>query len=447
MSETRDMQATLERGVALFADARHAEAYGAVLDVAEQAPSDPRLWELLGTIALEGDHPYQAYQAFTRLRDLQDDENALFSQLAAAYYAIDVDAARTHAQEAIERYPANPEARMWDEKMRQIDDEYDLLLDASRAMCRQQRFADSIDLFAAALELRDEPQAYLLLGRAFLALGEQENAAPLLEVAAAEMPEDDSICVDVATAYVMGGRPDIAKAWLHEGARVHPRSAAVWNAIAGLAMDEGDSARALEAARTATKLAPDDAAGWRVHAGAREAAGDALGARIAIDRSLALEAGDPATWTLGVRIVGNSGDPGLATYYRDMALGFEGVEPQGIGVPVPVQIEAQHLDAVIARDPAEVRSYRDRVTVAGLVGFPERALYYLDMVVRDVAGEWTAELLIERAGLLVALNRFDEARASCEAALSLDPESRHVSQALEVIADAESRATGESGVR
>ena len=100
MSDPTDIQATLERGVALFAEARHAEAYSAVLDVAEAAPDDPRLWELLGTIALEGDHPYQAYQAFTRLRELEDDEDALMSQLAAAYYSIDVDTTRALAEEA-----------------------------------------------------------------------------------------------------------------------------------------------------------------------------------------------------------------------------------------------------------------------------------------------------------------------------------------------------------
>ena len=447
MSDSTDMQAELERGVALFAEARHAEAYGAVLDVAENAPDDPRLWELLGTIALEGDHPYQAYQAFTRLRELEDDENVLLSQLAAAYYAIDADTARTHAEEAVRRYPESAEARMWAKKMTRIDDTYDLLLDVGRAMCRQRRYADSIDLFAAALEMRDEPGAYLLLGRAFLALGDSENAAPLLEVAATEMPEDDSICVDVATAYIAGSRPDIAKAWLHQGARVHPRSAQVWHAIAGLALDEGDTARALQAANAAVKLAPNDAGAWKTASGAREASGDVIGARIAVDRSLALDPGNSAVWILGERIVGHSGDSELATHYRGMALRLEGMEPQVLGEPAPVYPEAQQLYAVIERNPTQVRAYRDRATVSGLLGLPERALYYLGMVVRDIAGDWTPELLVERAGLLLDLGRVAEARASCESALFLDPESDRARQALDVVADAESRTPGESGVR
>ena len=358
------MQATLERGVALFAEARHAEAYSAVLDVAEAAPADPRLWSLLGTIALEGDHPYQAYQAFARLRELEDDEDALMSQLAAAYYAIDIETTRALAEEAVERYPESVEARAWAEKMRRIEDVYDLLLDVGAAMCRQLRYADSIDLFAAALELREEPEAYLLLGRAFLALGEAENAAPLLEVAAEAIPGDDSICVDVAAAYIAGGRSDIAKAWLHQGARVHPRSAQVWQAIAGLALDEGDTPRALEAAEAAAKLAPDDAGVWKTAAGAREASGDIERARIAADRSLALDPAHSAVWILGGRTVQRSGDSGLASHYRGMALKLEGMEPQGLTPPAPVYAEAEQLYATHPTRPSEVRAYRDRTTVS-----------------------------------------------------------------------------------
>ena len=339
------------------------------------------------------------------------------------------------------------EARTWASKMARIADEYDLMLDVGRAMCRQMRYADSIDLFAAALEMRDEPEAYLLLGRAFLALGEVENAAPLLEVAAAEMPEDDSICVDVAAAYVAGDRPDIAKAWLHQGARVHPRSAQVWQAIAGLALDEGNAQRALQAADAAAKLAPEDAGVWKIAAGAREASGDVGGARISVDRSLALDPSRSAVWILGGRIVERSGDSGLASHYRGMALRLEGMEPQGLPAPAPVYAEAQQLYDVIQRHPAQVRVYRDRATVSGLLGLPERALYYLDMVVRDIAGEWTAELLVERAGLLLALGRFAEARSACGSALALDPGSKRAREALDVIDDAEARAAGEGGVR
>jgi Flp pilus assembly protein TadD len=447
VSETRDIQATLERGVACFAEGNHGEAYSAILDVAEAAPDDPEVWYLLGTIALEGDHPYQAYQAFTRLRELRDDEDALMSQLASAYYAIDVETAGALAGEAIERYPESPEARAWAAKMERIEDTYDLLLDVGRTLCRQQRYADSIDLFLAAVEMRDEPEAYLLLGRAFLALGEAENAAPLLEVAAEALPEDDSICVDAATAYVAGGRTDIAKAWLHQGARVHPRSALVWQAIAGLVLDEGNTERALQAAEAAAKLAPEDAGVWKTVAGAREASGDAVGARIAVDRSLALDPHHSAVWILGGRIVQRSGDSGLASHYRGIALALEGMEPRGLSEPAPVYAEAEQLYGTIRQRPSEVRAYRDRATVCGLLGLPERALYYLDMVARDIEGDWTAELLIERAGLLLASGKFDEARSSCGAALALDPGSKRARQGLEVIDEAESHAAGEGGVR
>ena len=141
------------------------------------------------------------------------------------------------------------------------------------------------------------------------------------------------------------------------------------------------------------------------------------------------------------------GDSGLAAHYRGVALRLEGMDPQGLGEPAPVYAEAQQLYDVIQRDSAQVRVYRDRATVSGLLGLPERALYYLDMVVRDVTGEWTAELLIERAGLLLALGRFAEARSSCGPALALDPRSQRARQALDVVDDAESRATDEGGVR
>jgi tetratricopeptide (TPR) repeat protein len=439
------MQATLERGVALFAEARHGEAYSAILDVAQAAPDDPRAWELLGTIALEGDHPYQAYQAFTRLRELDDDENALMSQLASAYYAIDVDATRSLADEARERYPESIETRAWAEKMDRIADDYDLMLDVGRAMCRQGRYADSLDLFAAAIEMRDEPEAYLLFGRAFLALGDAENAAPLLEVAAAALPDDDSICVDVASAYVAGGRRDIAKAWLHQGARVHPNSGLVWSAIAGLALDEGDVARALEASEAAVRFAPEDASAWKVAAGARESEGDIFGARIAVDRSLALGAADSALWILGARIVGRTGDAGLASHYRGTARRLEDLDAGETTDPRPVETEAQGLETAIAQGRADARAYRDRASVAGLVGLPERALLYLNYVARDVAGEWTAELLIERAGLLLALGRIDEARASCESALAADPASERARRAIDAV-EAASRASAEGGV-
>ena len=174
-----------------------------------------------------------------RLRELEDDENALMSQLAAAYYAVDVDATRALTAEAIERYPESVEARVWAGKMARIADVYDLLLDVGRALCRQTRCADSIDLFAAALEMRDEPEAYLLLGRRSWHWV-RWRAHPAARGRGCCDPEDDSICVDVAAAYIAGGRLDIAKAWLHQGARVHPRSAQVWQAIAGLALDEGE---------------------------------------------------------------------------------------------------------------------------------------------------------------------------------------------------------------
>lgn len=436
MGETVDIEARLERGLSLFADGRHGEAYGAVLDAVQASPGDPRLWDLLGTIALEGDHPWHAYQAYTHRRRLQDDEDAVLSQLAAAYYAIDVPAARAHAEEAASRFPDNSEARRWGAKMARIADEHDLLIDVGCTLCRQLRYADSLDLFVAAMEIRDTPAARLWLGRAFLALGQAADAAPLLESAASVLQHDPTICVDVAAAYTAGGRADIARAWLEEGARGHPGSAEVHEARARLALDQGDAVSALAAAETAIRADPDSPGAWLAAAGAREAAGHMERARIAVDRALALEPSRPDGWSLGARVVLSDGDPGLASHYQAMAARMRGGRPVETGPPSALRSEIDRLYAHVLRDPGEVRAYRDRATVNGLLGLNERALYYLDLTIRDVARGATPELLVERAGLLLRLGRFQDARASCEDALRRDPGSEHARRGLDAVIEA-----------
>jgi len=433
MAQTVDIEARLREGLSLFAAGRHGRAYGAVLDAVEASPADPRLWHLLGTIALEADRPWQAYHAFTRRRRLQDDQDAVFSQLAAAYYAVDVPAARAHAEEAAARFPQNVEARRWAAKMAGIADERDLLVDVARTLCRQGRYADSLDLFVAALEIRDSPEVRLWLGRAFLALAQAADAVPLLESAAIELPDDPSICVDVAAAYAAGGRPDIARAWLEQGARVHPTSAKVRAAQARLALDQGDVETAGGAGERAAHLAPGDPDTWLTAARVREAFGDPQGARLAADRSVALDPGRAAGWNLAARLVEADGDPGLAAHYRAAAVRLAADVHPDTATPLPLRTEIDHLYARIVQTPKEVRAYRDRATVNGLLGLPQRALYFLDLTIRDIAGGPTPELLVERAGLLLRLGRTDEALALCEEVLRMDPQSDLARRGLEAV--------------
>lgn len=440
MTQAPDIETRLRDGLSLFADGRHGEAYGAVLDAVDASPGDPRLWEFLGTIALEGDRPWQAYQAFTHRRRLQDDEDAVLSQLAAAYYAVDLPAARAHAAEAVGRFPDSVEARRWAAKMERIDDMRDLLIDVARTLCRQRRYADSLDLFVAALEMRDSPEARLWLGRAFLALGRAADAVPLLESAAAELPGDPTICVDVAAAYAAGGRADVARAWLEQGARVHPRSGDVGAALARVALRQGDAHWALAQAERTARAAPDDAGAWLATAEARDAAGDRQGARLAVDRAVALDPDRVSGWRLGARLVEADGDAGLASHYLVRAATLVGEPPPETTRPGSLRTEIDRLYARIVRNPEEVGAYRDRATVNGLLDLPQRALYFLDLTIRDIAREPTPALLVERAGLLLRLGRTEDARTSCEEALRLEPTNEPARRGLEAIASAGARA-------
>ena len=437
MSSKTDMDATLERGLAAFAEARHAEAYDAVAQVVEANPGDPRLWDLLGTIALEGDRPWHAYRAFTARRALQDDVDALLSQLAAAYYAIDIAKSRELSAEASARFPEHPEVRMWAGTIGSIDDTRAMLVHVGRTLCRQRRYADSIALFVAALEMADGPDARLWLGRAFLAMGKAADAVPLLEAAAAGISGDPSVFVDIARAYEMGGRVDIARAWLLSAANVHPEAAELREALARLALQAGDTATASSQSEAAVRLASESAGAWLVAAGAREATGDVERARLAIDRSLALDASSAHAWALGARVVQAAGDTGLASHYRGMAAHLAGTQPAETQPPGPLPAEVEQLYGIVTRDPAQVRAYRDRATVAGIIDLPERALYYLDLVIRDIAGGATPDLLVERAGLLVRTGDAAGAHAAVDEALRLDPSSGRAAAAKAALPGAE----------
>jgi tetratricopeptide (TPR) repeat protein len=148
MAEAIDVEAQIATGITLFADGRFDEAYGAILDVVEVAPRDARAWRLLGNVALRGARPLHAYQAYTRMREIEDDLDARLFQLAAAYYAADITASRSHAQEVASSHPDSSEAAAWVEKMDTIADERDLVVDVGRALCRQARFDEAIDYFA-----------------------------------------------------------------------------------------------------------------------------------------------------------------------------------------------------------------------------------------------------------------------------------------------------------
>lgn len=437
MSNMTDVETRLSNGLSLFVDGRFDDAYRVVLDVVETSPGEPRLWQLLGSISLRGGRPLHAYQAFTRLRELEDDAQAQFSQLAAAYYAVDVSAARAHAEEAIARFPDDVEAQEWAAKMARITNEHDLLIDVGRALCRQGRYGDSIDFFTAAIESSDSPQARLWLGRAFLAHGEAENAVPLLESAASEIPEDPTIGVDVATGYSAGGRDDIAHVWLDEALRVHPKSADVNEAVARMALDEGDIVLASSAAARAVEAAPEGAGAWLITAGTFEAAGDMASARIAVDRSLALDPAESAVWSLGARIVRTAGDPGLASHYQAMAARLVPAPAVETQEPGSLQHEIDQLYTHVQKDPVQIRAYRDRATLNALLGLTDRALYYLDLVIRDVVAKITPELLVERGGLLLQLGHLEEAGAAFGEALRMDSGSSRARSGLDAVSQAD----------
>jgi Flp pilus assembly protein TadD len=161
-------------------------------------------------------------------------------------------------------------------------------------------------------------------------------------------------------------------------------------------------------------------------AGAFEATGRLPEARLAADRAIALDPDDERFWSLGARILDRLGDVGLAERYRAAARAITGGGAPVVSERTPTQPlgdlrgEVDALYRMVQSRPAWTLAYRDRATVMRLLGEYDRALYYLDLVARDLVDGPHPAVLTERGGLLAALGREEEAQTAFREALDLD---------------------------
>ncbi len=151
-----------------------------------------------------------------------------------------------------------------------------------------------VDPLAAnpALDPATRARALHLAARIAEVQGDLDTTVARLESAAALVPRDAQLWVDLGLALAAGGNPARARPALERALALDARQPRVWNNLGSALWALGERGPSIEAFRRATTLAPDYAHAFANLGTALHEAGDAASAEQALQRAIALEPGN-----------------------------------------------------------------------------------------------------------------------------------------------------------
>jgi superkiller protein 3 len=391
---------------------------------ARQHQDDPDMWQLLGNIALAEGQGGKAAEAFAVCQRLTGSSTETLLKLALSHYlALDLKRATGFVDLALLDDPNNADARTWKNKLGSIDSRHKMLVEVGRSHCRAGRFQQGADLLKQALEAGDSYDARLYLGKALLALGEIEGSLRELEAASVMNPEDPEGSISLAMAYAVSGRLDDAERIYRRVSKRHPDNLEALLGRAEILLGRNDTAAATEAIGRALKLAPGSPEAWLLRARALCARSKFSEARACTDHAVYLDINSALTWSTGAGILEACGELPLSRIYSEMAHRLAG-GPAGKPVARELQLgelssEAAKLGAVLSTNSEYGWAYAERAVLYQVLDEPERALYYLDLMLESRPDD--VDVLCQHGGALLSLRRYADAVKSFQRALDVDP--------------------------
>jgi len=429
--------ALVGRGRTLHRAGRHEQAARFLRRATEADPDRVEAWRLLGDAALAAGDGEMALNAFTRLQKHGTEPATNYLNLArAAYFALDMERARDYIELSLAENPDSRTAKEWESSLKSIPDHAAFLVDVGRAHGRRGRFQEGLSLFLQALDERETAEGHLYAGQAMLALAKSGDAVPHLS-RAREMGNDHrELLLDLAVALALAGETAEAINTYNEILDAEPDSARALLGKAQMLVEAEDYASAQPLVQRLSEVEPQNPATWFLQASIDTGGGATSDARLAIEKAIVQDPQSPVVWLAAARHLDRIGLVELARVchlraeYADTGKAPAGARKMKPELP-PFKTETAELEGAPLVGNKMVEALRNRATVYANLGFVERALAYLSLILERFPEHETEELSRHRGSLQLRLGKPAEARKSFERALELNPESERARIAIQ----------------
>jgi tetratricopeptide (TPR) repeat protein len=425
------------KGSALLGLGRDEQAVRFLERGTEAEPERADLCSMLGTAALAAGNGEVALRAYTRLQRLGAEPAENYLNLArAAYYALDLERARDYVDLSLAEDPDLEAAKEWEQMLRAIPDHAAFLIDVGRAHCRRARFQAGLALFLESLKQQDSVDGRLYAGRALVALGRPAEAVEHLEAAHRIDGASIEIVTDLASALALAGRPEDAARAYDEALAAEPDNLEALLGKAELLVESGDAAGAGPLVARLVELEPQNPETWFLRARLLAQAGDRFGARLSVERAIVHDTESPIVWLTAGRVMTSIGEAGIASLCRGRAefaeTGKTSAAARDAKASLPNRAaEVAELTGAGLEKESLAEAMRNRATVYANLGEVDRALEYLDLLLKRLPKYETEEVARHRGSLLLRKGDPVAARRAFERALQLDPASERAQLAID----------------
>jgi tetratricopeptide (TPR) repeat protein len=248
MTETSDLTADLDAGLAHHEAGRLAEAAAVYREVLKQSPDNPDALNLLGLILQDASELAESIALLSRAVAVDPEFSEAFANLARAQCAAgDPAAAKLSSQRAIELDPDLAEAHL--QLARALLELHDNAGAAAAATHAAAAAPDSVD-------------AYLFLGSAHSRLNDHRAAAAAYRSADLLAPDRHETLLNLAAATAELKQLDDAVRYCRRAVTLKPEDARGHVALGGALRRAGDLPGSVQAFRRAFELAPERPEVW-----------------------------------------------------------------------------------------------------------------------------------------------------------------------------------------